>query len=151
MVAEIRDEILAGRTSTGTGCGFLMAEADTDVDVDIRAYHPGGLGAPADLDRFLLSWRYKVTRGAAATVQINRSVTDRNVGSPISWERIPSTQIPDQTVDDLLEGVVLRDTRLRRCTFNVRLEALTLTRNGYSRLDELDRADTAAFALIETA
>lgn len=148
MIAEIKDEILAGVTTTGAGCGFLVAPSTNDVEVGIRAFHPGGIGTVADPDRFIDSWHYKVTRGSTATVRTNVTVTDKTVGSPVTWFDLPAApDVPVQTVDHLLNGVVMAGTQ-RRCTFNVRLEARTLTRNGYGRLHHLDTADNAAFALI---
>ena len=149
MVAEIRDEILAGTTSTGTGCGFLVAGSGADVQVGIRAYHPGGVGNPGDPDRFIDSWSYRVRRGAAATLCVSANVADKNVGTAATWQTVPyAPDVPVQTVNQLLTGVTPFGDQ-RRCTFSVRLEAYTLTRDGYGRLDSLDRADNAAFALIE--
>jgi hypothetical protein len=149
MVAEIRDEIVAGTTSTGTGCGFLVAGSSNNVEVGIRAYHPGGVGFGGDPDRFIDSWTYNVKRGSAATHCIAANVTDKNVGTAATWQSVPyAPDIPVQTVSHLLSGVTLHGGQ-RRCTFNARLEAYALTRNGYGRLSHLDRADTAAFALVE--
>jgi hypothetical protein len=149
MVAEIRDQILAGTTSTGAGCGFLVGASSTDVDVGLRAFHPDGAAVPGDPDRYIDSWRYRVTRGSNADVRTDVTVTDKNVGSPTVWHDVPSLpDVPVQTIDHLLNGVVLAGPQ-RRCTFNVRLDVRTLTRNGYGRLHNLDRFDNASFALIE--
>ena len=150
MVAEVRDQVEAGTSSTGTGCGFLFANPGTAVEVGIRAFHPGGVGHVSDPDRFIQSWHYKVTRGAAATQRINTTVTDKDVGTPTTWQIVPyAPDIGLQTVRYLLRGVTPSADDQRRCTFNVRLEAFTLTRDGYGRLDSLDRADNSVFALIE--
>jgi len=149
MVAEINDTIVAGTTTTGTGCGFLVAGSNADVQVGIRAFHPGGVGQPGDPDRFIHSWNYNVMRGSAATNCVSANVTDKNVGSSAAWQAVPyAPDVPVQSVNHLLTGVTPFGEQ-RRCTFTVQLEAYTLTRNGYDRLAHLDRADHAAFALIE--
>jgi hypothetical protein len=149
MVAEINDVIEAGTTTTGTGCGFLTAAPTADVRVGIKAFHPGGLGFPGDPDRFLDSWSYVIRRGAAALTVVNYAETTSNAGDPSNYHFLPNGGVPDQTVDDLLAGIAVVAGVQRRCTFNVRLQANTLTRNGYGVLTGLNNADTASFALID--
>lgn len=149
MEAEIRDVIEAGMTTTGTGCGFLVADPGADVKVYVKAYHPGGVGAVGDPDRFLDHWRYVVSRGAAATTVVDLSVSDANAGSPATYHLLPSAGVPAQTVDALLTGAPLTSDGQRRCTFGVLLGVYTLTRDGYGVRHELNRHDNASFALID--
>lgn len=149
MAAEIRDVIEAGMTTTGTGCGFLVADPAADVEVSIKAYHPGGVGVATDPDRFLDRWNYVVSRGASATTMVNLSVSDANAGSPTSYYVLPAAGVPAQKVQDLLSGAPLTSDGQRRCTFGVALNVYTLTRDGYGVRHELDRYDTASFALID--
>jgi len=149
MEAEINDVIDAGTTSTGTGCGFLTASPTAEVRVGVKAYHPGGIGFGGDPDRFIDSWSYVMTRGAAATTVVNYADSTSNVGDSSNFYALPNGGVPAQTVDDLLAGIATVAGVQRRCTFNIRLHANTLTRNGYGVLSGLNDSDTASFALID--